>query len=33
MIQLAAVAVKAGLTKPQWERTMALHPPRRKSWC
>jgi glutathione reductase (NADPH) len=26
MIQLAAVAVKAGLTKRQWDSTMALHP-------
>ncbi len=26
MIQLAAVAVKAGLTKKQWDSTMALHP-------
>ena len=26
MIQLAAVAVKAGLTKQQWDSTMALHP-------
>jgi len=26
MVQLAAVAVKAGLTKQQWDSTMALHP-------
>jgi len=26
MIQLAAVAVKAGVTKKQWDSTMALHP-------
>jgi glutathione reductase (NADPH) len=26
MVQLAAVAVKAGLTKQQWDTTMALHP-------
>jgi glutathione reductase (NADPH) len=26
MIQLAAVAVKAGLTKAQWDATCALHP-------
>jgi glutathione reductase (NADPH) len=26
MIQLAAVAVKAGLTKRQWDETCALHP-------
>ena len=26
MIQLAAVAVKAGLTKKQWDSTIALHP-------
>ena len=26
MIQLASVAVKAGLTKQQWDSTMALHP-------
>ena len=26
MIQLAAVAVKAGLTKQQWDSTVALHP-------
>ena len=26
MIQLAAVAVKAGLTKKQWDSTTALHP-------
>jgi glutathione reductase (NADPH) len=26
MIQLAAIAVKAGLTKPQWDTTCALHP-------
>ena len=26
MIQLAAVAVKAGLTKQQWDSTIALHP-------
>jgi glutathione reductase (NADPH) len=26
MVQLAAVAVKAGLTKTQWDSTMALHP-------
>jgi glutathione reductase (NADPH) len=26
MIQLAAVAVKAGLTKRQWDATCALHP-------
>jgi glutathione reductase (NADPH) len=26
MIQLAAVAVKAGLTKAQWDQTIALHP-------
>lgn len=26
MIQLAAVAVKAGLTKAQWDQTVALHP-------
>jgi glutathione reductase (NADPH) len=26
MIQLAAVAVKAGITKQQWDSTMALHP-------
>ena len=26
MVQLAAVAVKAGLTKPQWDSTVALHP-------
>jgi glutathione reductase (NADPH) len=26
MIQMAAIAVKAGLTKPQWDATCALHP-------
>ncbi len=26
MIQLAAIAVRAGLTKPQWDETCALHP-------
>jgi glutathione reductase (NADPH) len=26
IIQLAAVAVKAGITKPQWDQTCALHP-------
>jgi glutathione reductase (NADPH) len=26
MIQLAAVAVKAGITKQQWDSTIALHP-------
>ena len=26
MVQLAAVAVKAGLTKKQWDTTVALHP-------
>jgi glutathione reductase (NADPH) len=26
MIQLAAIAVKAGLSKPQWDATCALHP-------
>jgi len=26
MIQLAAIAVKAGLTKAQWDETCALHP-------
>ena len=26
MVQLAAVAVKAGLTKKQWDSTVALHP-------
>ena len=26
MIQLAAIAVKAGLTKAQWDDTCALHP-------
>jgi glutathione reductase (NADPH) len=26
IIQLAAVAVKAGLTKAQWDSTVALHP-------
>jgi len=26
MIQLAAIAVKAGLTKDQWDATCALHP-------
>jgi glutathione reductase (NADPH) len=26
MVQLAAIAVKAGLTKKQWDSTMALHP-------
>lgn len=26
MVQLAAVAVKAGVTKRQWDSTMALHP-------
>ena len=26
MIQLAAIAVKAGITKRQWDSTMALHP-------
>jgi glutathione reductase (NADPH) len=26
MIQLAAIAVRAGLTKPQWDATCALHP-------
>jgi glutathione reductase (NADPH) len=26
MIQLAAIAVKAGVTKPQWDATCALHP-------
>jgi glutathione reductase (NADPH) len=26
MIQMAAIAVKAGLTKPQWDDTCALHP-------
>jgi glutathione reductase (NADPH) len=26
MVQLAAIAVKAGLTKAQWDATCALHP-------
>lgn len=26
MVQLAAIAVQAGLTKPQWDATCALHP-------
>ena len=26
IIQVAAIAVKAGLTKPQWDETCALHP-------
>jgi glutathione reductase (NADPH) len=26
MIQLAAVAVKVGVTKKQWDSTIALHP-------
>jgi glutathione reductase (NADPH) len=26
MIQMAAIAIKAGLTKPQWDATCALHP-------
>jgi glutathione reductase (NADPH) len=26
MIQLAAIAVKAGITKKQWDSTCALHP-------
>ena len=26
MIQLAAVAIKLGVTKPQWDNTTALHP-------
>jgi glutathione reductase (NADPH) len=26
MIQMAAIAVKAGLTKTQWDETCALHP-------
>ncbi len=26
MIQIAAIAVKAGLTKHQWDETCALHP-------
>jgi glutathione reductase (NADPH) len=26
MVQLAAIAVKAGITKQQWDSTMALHP-------
>jgi glutathione reductase (NADPH) len=26
MIQMAAIAVKAGLTKAQWDETCALHP-------
>ena len=26
MIQMAAIAVKAGLTKAQWDATCALHP-------
>ena len=26
MVQLAAIAVKAGVTKKQWDSTMALHP-------
>ena len=26
MIQMAAIAVKAGLTKAQWDSTCALHP-------
>jgi glutathione reductase (NADPH) len=26
MIQLAAIAVKAGLTKAQWDATCAVHP-------
>ncbi|MDF3022496.1 MAG: gor, partial [Steroidobacteraceae bacterium] len=26
MIQLAAIAVKAGITKKQWDSTMAVHP-------
>ena len=26
LIQLAAIAVKAGLTKAQWDATCALHP-------
>ena len=33
MIQLAAVAVKAGLTKQQWDSTMALHPTAAENWC
>ena len=26
IVQLAAVAVKAGITKKQWDSTLALHP-------
>jgi glutathione reductase (NADPH) len=26
MIQLAAIAIKMGVTKPQWDLTCALHP-------
>ena len=26
MIQLAAVAIKMGVTKPQWDSTCAVHP-------
>ena len=26
MVQLAAVALKAGITKTQWDSTIALHP-------
>ena len=26
MVQLAAIAVKAGITKKQWDATVALHP-------
>ena len=26
MVQLAAIAVKAGITKTQWDSTVALHP-------
>ncbi len=26
MIQMAAIAIKMGITKPQWDNTTALHP-------
>ena len=33
ILQAAAVAVKAGLTKAQFDETVALHPTCRKSGC
>lgn len=32
MIQMAAIAIKAGLTKSQWDATIALHPTAAEEW-